>query len=246
MKFQIHNFKTLPSTNTYALDKLADLAHGDVIVAEEQTAGRGRQGRQWQSQSGKNLAFSIVFKEELKAEDLHAYSQMTSLALFDTLNDAGMKDVWIKWPNDLYLGKAKIAGMLCETSFSGQACDGLIVGLGLNVNSTLDDFSGLGVPATSMIIESSDDEPYKLNEVLSYFLSKFNFYYQKYLNDDFFIAHHLWVVRTELIGKNVYLLDGERRIEGKVDSFKEDGTLILSREGKLEAYRCGDLSLRLS
>lgn len=124
------------STNTLALELLKKevLSEGTVIWADEQTEGRGHAGNAWESEPGKNLMFSVIlYPHFLDVEAQFMLSKVTSLAIFDLLSDHLVHST-IKWPNDIYVGNDKIAGILIENSIIGSHFDHSIIGIGLNVN----------------------------------------------------------------------------------------------------------------
>jgi BirA family transcriptional regulator, biotin operon repressor / biotin---[acetyl-CoA-carboxylase] ligase len=131
-------FEELPSTNDYALELIAKSrpAEGMVIRTDKQTAGRGQFGSRWESAAGQNLTLSVVlYPVWLSAANQFRLSMVAALALYDAVKtlDAGLA-VAIKWPNDLYLGAQKTAGILIQNSIAGQTLQSSVVGIGLNVN----------------------------------------------------------------------------------------------------------------
>lgn len=128
-------FKKMASTNAEC--KNPCYAHGDAVVAVEQTAGRGQRGNKWSSKAGENLTFSLVWEADfLPAKEQFRLSEAVALALVDTLASYGI-DSKIKWPNDIYVGNKKICGILIEhdLGIAGRLAR-TIVGIGLNVNQT--------------------------------------------------------------------------------------------------------------
>lgn len=131
---------TCPSTNSDPAVLDPEAPHGLVVAAREQTAGRGQRGNTWESGPGLNLSFSIV----LRPGDLHAarqfcISEAVALAVAETVEEElrrnGVGDpVYVKWPNDIYVGDRKICGILIENTVTGTHIDKSIVGIGLNVN----------------------------------------------------------------------------------------------------------------
>ena len=124
------------STNTFASGLLQNdpVAEGTIIHTNFQLAGRGQKGNRWESEAGKNLLFSIVlFPNMVSPEDQFIISMFISLGICDFLKMfiTGCK---IKWPNDIYAGDDKIAGILIENSISGESISNSIVGIGLNIN----------------------------------------------------------------------------------------------------------------
>jgi len=151
-EYHITWLDTTDSTNSEAARHHATAADFEVWVAAFQEAGRGQQQHRWESEAGKNLLFSIFFRpSKLRAEKQFLLSQLVSLALCDSLQDEGVKAV-IKWPNDIYVGKNKIAGILIEHNISGAYVSSSIAGIGLNVNQTV--FHAAPNP-TSLFLETN-------------------------------------------------------------------------------------------
>ncbi len=124
------------STNNYAnhLIHAGQAVHGTAVLAHYQHQGRGQQGNQWESAAGLNMLASIVFKPSFIPPERQFYlSKITSLALTEWLSTC-VDLVKVKWPNDMYVGDKKIAGMLIETSVMGNILDSAVAGIGLNLN----------------------------------------------------------------------------------------------------------------
>ncbi|MFL2663928.1 MAG: biotin--[acetyl-CoA-carboxylase] ligase, partial [Crocinitomicaceae bacterium] len=127
---------SVDSTNNFAAKLINDglAEHGSVILAENQTNGRGQRGSEWQSQKAKNILTSFVFKfEALDPQFLFRINAFVSIALIDFLNSYGI-DAQIKWPNDIMVNSNKICGILVENKLVGNALSYSIAGFGLNVN----------------------------------------------------------------------------------------------------------------
>ncbi len=125
----------LESTNNYAKQLVSDKAgKRTVVLAQYQSKGRGQQGNYWESEAGKNLLFSVILYPDMVEAEFQFYvSMLVSLALVDVL-DGETDDVHIKWPNDIYVGQQKIAGILIENFIKGSKLECAIVGIGLNLN----------------------------------------------------------------------------------------------------------------
>lgn len=135
----IHHFEALPSTNLYALELLSKSkpSEGTVISAAAQTAGRGQLGSGWHSPAGESLSVSVILYPSFLQARRQFYLTITAaLALRDTLARYAENPVLIKWPNDIYLGTGKIAGILIQNQLAGQAIQYCIIGSGINVNQT--------------------------------------------------------------------------------------------------------------
>lgn len=130
------------STNRYARDKAdamwqyAGNAEALVVTADEQTAGRGQRGNVWRAAAGENILASIVLRPSfVDVRRQFSLSQACALAIRDAMADYGIA-VRLKWPNDIYVGNGKLAGILVEVDFSVDRVEQCILGVGLNVNQT--------------------------------------------------------------------------------------------------------------
>ena len=150
--WDIHRLLEVESTNTWVRDRARHGAPaGLVAVADHQTAGRGRLDRRWESPPGANLLASVLLRPQLDGSDLHLCAGAVALAGADACRElAGVEPV-LKWPNDLLLEGAKVAGVLAEAEFAGSTPTAVVVGIGINVawpgppeaNGTcLDDLAG--------------------------------------------------------------------------------------------------------
>lgn len=129
-------FNELDSTNNYAKQLLLSNAaeEGTVVLARFQKKGKGQQGNFWESEANKNLLMScIFFPRFLPAGQQFLISKIVSLALLDFLKTE-IAEVKIKWPNDIYIKKSKVAGILIETALKGNILESAVIGIGLNLN----------------------------------------------------------------------------------------------------------------
>ena len=135
---KILRFDELNSTNVYLYDKISENhdISDTVVVAGHQTEGRGMDKNRWESEAGKNLLFSIALNVNfLEAENQFKISQAVSVAIVETLSQfIDNQKLFIKWPNDIYFGDKKLAGMLIQNTIEGRMMGTSIIGIGLNVN----------------------------------------------------------------------------------------------------------------
>ena len=138
MEFSIRQFENIDSTNKYLQEFLLHekAEEGFVVWAKEQTAGRGHGKNHWESEAGKNLTFSVLLKPAfISPENQFLLTQIISLAIVDLLEEIlPQEKTTIKWPNDIYIGNKKVAGILIQNFIKGEVIDYSIVGIGLNVN----------------------------------------------------------------------------------------------------------------
>ena len=132
----VHYFPELPSTNTKARELLqqeANCPEGTVVICSKQTQGRGQRGTFWEGQADQNLTLSFILKHKLPHERFWM-GAATALGLREMASKMHQGPWMVKWPNDLYYADYKIGGILVEAAFKGNQLEGVVVGLGLNVN----------------------------------------------------------------------------------------------------------------
>ena len=160
---------TVDSTNSEALRRLQELPSGTVIAAHEQTAGRGQRGNTWFTEPGQNLTFSIVLKDlGIPAHEAHLLNYLASVAVAEFLEGYGVR-CSIKWPNDIFVGRGKICGILVENSMAGSEVAASVIGIGININQK--EFPQLS-NATSLL--RCTGKEYNLEECLEDFLKVFS------------------------------------------------------------------------
>lgn len=132
-------FKEIDSTNNYAKHLAADgYPEGTVVIAEGQSSGRGRRGRQWHSDPGQGIFMSLILRPPLPANELSRINMVIAAAIVDTLKEMGIKS-GIKWPNDVLVNGRKISGILTEAITDMDGIEYIVTGIGLNVNTLIED-----------------------------------------------------------------------------------------------------------
>ena len=138
MEARVIRLDEVDSTNRWLRENVAAVEATTVCVADFQTAGRGCGTNSWESERGKNLLFSLLMHPDgIEARQQFQISMATALAVSDAMGDFGIKDIRVKWPNDIYWNDQKLCGMLIENRLSGTAIRDSIIGIGLNVNQTV-------------------------------------------------------------------------------------------------------------
>ena len=127
MKFNIILFDSITSTNDYAKENFKHLKHKTIIIAKEQTKGKGRFSRNWYSPKEEALYTSIVIKKNLIANDLPFINLIASLSILKTIKNLSPIYPILKYPNDVYINTKKIAGILIETIFKVNKLEGIII-----------------------------------------------------------------------------------------------------------------------
>ncbi len=178
------NIPTVDSTNTFVREMLAEESSGNVVsasslpgftlvVADDQTAGRGQKGNTWETEKGKNLIFSLLCHPDMvKASEQFVLLQCMAIAVRDAL--AKVADgVTVKWPNDIYVGEKKISGTLIECDLKGKSIVNCILGVGININQTI--FSSNVPNPTSLRLLTGRDTDRET--VLADIMERFQLYY---------------------------------------------------------------------
>ena len=126
------HFPTIDSTNAYLKEHYASLENLTFVSADYQSRGKGRLDRVWEASQGENLLFSVLLRKPDLSLGVGFFSLLAAFAVAETLEDMGLSDVQIKWPNDVYAKDKKITGILLE----GSLPEYLVIGVGINVNQT--------------------------------------------------------------------------------------------------------------
>ena len=240
---RVIRLEEIPSTNDYANQLALDNnEHGLVVVAALQTQGKGQRGNVWESKSGENLLFSILLKPSfLKVQRQFLLSKVAALAVCKTISTY-LPDVTIKWPNDIYVGNEKIAGILIENSFSSSTLNTSVVGIGVNVNQV--DFSDDLPNPTSLTWQTGIK--YNLEETLLLICQAFDTYYQQLEMGE---TEHINAEYFDLLyrrkGYNKYVAKGES-FKARIFGVRESGELVLETEqGDLREFAFKEVNFTL-
>ena len=145
------------STNDDAWEAFGSLGDGATVIALEQTNGRGREGRRWESAPGLGLALSVALRLGCDVRQAGVLPLAAGLAVLRAAHALGVGGARLKWPNDVVVGPRKLAGVLCELKRAADQGEVVVVGVGLNVRQRREDFAGpLADTATSLALEGSD------------------------------------------------------------------------------------------
>jgi BirA family transcriptional regulator, biotin operon repressor / biotin---[acetyl-CoA-carboxylase] ligase len=239
---EIRYFDSIGSTNNEALawatSGASDLS---LVVADEQTAGRGRLDRKWFTPKGTALAFSLILRPTAEEKSyLTRAVGLAALAVTDSLRTRGLV-AQIKWPNDVLLNGHKVAGILVESVWSGEEIDCLVIGIGMNVlKGAVPAAELLQFPATSL--EDSLGPAVEHEKILADILAGI-IALRSHLGTDSFIAS--WEKVLAFRGEEVQVERNESLIAGKLLGLESDGSLRLRDEdGKSITVRFGDVRLR--
>ncbi|HOV13153.1 MAG TPA: biotin--[acetyl-CoA-carboxylase] ligase [Spirochaetota bacterium] len=228
------------STNTFLKEN--DCVDRTLVYTFDQTQGRGRENRKWLNFKDKNLALSVLFRPNKKVLNFLWYIAVNSLALIKLLEEYGVKNSFIKWPNDIYIEDKKIAGILAESVWIGENVDKVIVGIGVNVNSTIDDVNSIDKKATSVLIETGNI--IDLKDFTEKYISKLGEYFNIFLNEEKveYIKRE-WLEKNNIIGKMVKWIFNGTEIFGTAIGIDGDGFLLLQTNNEVIKILSGDVVL---
>ncbi len=238
----IHCIAVIDSTNQYMMSRLADWQKGECLLAECQTSGRGRRGRQWVSPFAGQMIMSLYWRLESGFAAAMGLSLVVGVALAETLQALNYPDVGLKWPNDLYARGEKLAGILVEMSaIAGGSCH-VVVGVGLNLTMPVELGAHIGQPWTSLARLRS--EPLQRNLLTATFIQNLRRALESFEQDGLAPFVERWNRLDIYRDKPVQLTLGEQQISGVVRGINPQGGLVLERNDTLEVYMGGEISLR--
>ena len=226
-------FETLDSTQSYLKEHFTQLDDQTVVIAGEQTAGRGRFDRKWISQPG-GLYFSVLLKPT-QQDFLANLTQLMALSLCQAVESYSLQPN-LKWPNDVQVNGKKLCGILSETVMQNGKIACVVLGVGVNVAQT--DLSHVGQPAVSLYelgvrIDTQD----LLQQVLDLFFQK----YEAVLSEGFSTIRSAYLERFPFLGKQIAVKNGTTALTGIAQDLSPRGTLVLQTPRGSQEILIGDL-----
>ena len=239
-------FDALDSTNTYAKKAAQEgAADGLVVIAAEQTGGRGRRGREFESPSGKGLYCSVLLRPECTLDQLPQLTAWTAVAVCDGVEEVCGVRPGIKWTNDLVLEGRKLCGILTELGMEGESArlQYAVVGIGINVSQQAADFGPGAAPVAISLAQALGKAPRRTDLAVALLRALDNMY------RDFPDRRDSWYERYRrdclTLGKQVRVLRGSETFTGVAEELAGDFSLIVRREdGTRETVNAGDVSVR--
>ena len=217
-------------------------AEGTVVLAEHQTAGRGRLGRRWHAPPRSSLLLSLIFRPPLAPDQVQQLTMVCGLAVVDAIAATTGLQAGLKWPNDILIGGSKVGGILSEVELRGERVEHAVVGIGLNVNLQPGQLpEGLPVPASSL--SSQLGRPTDRIGLLRALLQSL---------DERYVAlcrgvspHEEWAQHLTMLGQTVVVKLGQALLEGVAEGVAPNGALLLRLpDGQSRTILAGDVSLR--
>tara|TARA_B100000925_G_C22004760_1_gene473088 strand:+ start:2128 stop:2862 length:735 start_codon:yes stop_codon:yes gene_type:complete len=235
----IIELSSIDSTNNYLIDLSQNISldEGTVVVAKEQTAGKGQRNNRWSSEVGKSLCISILLKPKLDISQQYLFNKFIALSLCQALNNYSLKTK-IKWPNDILIDGKKVAGILIENSIQGSKIEKSVVGIGVNINNNISQLTSATSLADCLNIIPSISE---LLELIC-----------KNIEKNYFLLRQKPSIINELYHQNLFQIgevqkfskNGES-LNGIIHSVNKNGQLLVEVNGRLQFYNMGEIKFMI-
>ncbi|WP_373897150.1 biotin--[acetyl-CoA-carboxylase] ligase [Haloimpatiens sp. FM7315] len=238
-------FETIDSTNIKAKKLAAEgVLEGTVVIAEEQTEGKGRLGRSWISPKNKGIWMSLILRPDINPMKVSMITEVAAAAAVKAIEDMGVK-AYIKWPNDIVVENKKLCGILTEMTGEVDKVNYVILGMGINANLDLEDFqSELRDEATSIKIETGKNIVRKelVAKLLNYFE---NFYESFVIKGDIEKSLEICREKSILLGKEIQVIGRNEVKKARALDIDNEGRLVVRFDDeKEEAIFSGEVSIR--
>ena len=249
-KFNINHFEEVDSTNIKAIEIARSKfdSNYSVVIADKQSAGKGRLNRVWESPRG-NLYFSLILQnsalDKLFLEKINQIGMLSILAMqqaiieLATNYNLASKNILIKWPNDLLINGKKFSGMLMESEINQDICKFLIIGIGININSYPSHIKRLNFPATDLFSENIILDKM---DILYKFLDKFDNFLTNFLQFGFENIRKLWLKNSFQLNQEITIkINDDNIINGIFSNIDDNGNILLLSKGVIHKISYGDI-----
>ena len=235
------------STNTYLLEAINNEQHSELpfhlLVAEQQTAGRGRRGRQWASPYGHNIYFSLAWRCNKDPLELSGLSLAMAIAIIRTLKQFGLTDLSVKWPNDILFHGRKLAGVLVDLVGESHGRTTVIIGIG--INTFLTNKAGNDIEQPWVSLHDILDRYVDRNQVISVLVQNVMHIIQQFDTDGLTPLMGEWDQHDMFKNKAVRLFNADHEIRGIMRGISDQGELLLEDDQQhIKRYISGELSMR--
>lgn len=237
--------RSIGSTNDVAKELAAQgTPEGTLVIADEQTAGKGRLGRRWLAPPGTSLLISLLFRPELAVHQAQRLTMICSLAVVEAIEAVTGLAAAIKWPNDIVVQGKKAGGILTELGATGERLDYVVVGLGLNVNLDFGAVEAMGeLAATATSLSQERGQEVSRLALLWRILENIESRYQRLQAGE--LPHDEWASRLLTLHNHVVVDTPQGVVEGWAEGVDADGALILRTYcGERQRVLAGDVTLR--
>ncbi|MDN3652825.1 bifunctional biotin--[acetyl-CoA-carboxylase] ligase/biotin operon repressor BirA [Thalassotalea ponticola] len=233
----------IDSTNSYLMRRLPNrVAHQQVCIAEYQSAGRGRRGKQWHSPFASHLYMSMYWQLEQGLATAMGISLVVGLAVSDVLINQYQLPAQVKWPNDIYINGKKLAGILLELEGASAGAAHCVIGLGLNVNMPSLAASKIGQPWTDL--NQHVGTPLDRNLLSAQLIYQLNIRLNQHRRNGLAPMLDDWRKRDYFYNRDVQINSANKTSKGVCRGINQNGALLLEIDGKVQSIYGGEISLR--
>ncbi|WP_311752843.1 bifunctional biotin--[acetyl-CoA-carboxylase] ligase/biotin operon repressor BirA [Proteus columbae] len=231
----------IDSTNQYLIQRICELKSGDVCIAEYQSAGRGRRGRQWISPFGRNLYLSMYWKLDQGPAAAIGLSLVVGVIMAEVLQKLGAEGVKVKWPNDLYLNDKKLSGILVELTGKTGDVAHIVTGIGINIAMSKNQNEAINQQWINL-----EQVGIKIdrNELACEITNALRDAFVQFEKQGLSVFIERWKRLDNFMDRRVKLIIGEKEIFGIAKGINDQGALLLEQDGKIIPYIGGEISLR--
>lgn len=217
--------------------------HGTLVVAEEQTAGRGRQGRRWYSPPGKGIWMSLLLRPDRQPVSIAPQlTLLTAVAVCRAVRKFGV-DAGIKWPNDVLVDGRKLCGILVESIAEDELIRYAIAGIGIDVNLQLEDIPQELLPRVTSV-QIASGRRVERTELIGAVMMEMEQLYQLYTEKGFAPIAHLWEALSVTLGRRITMRTPDGEISGQATALAENGALLLLEDsGNTRMIFSGEVQL---
>ncbi|EJD8529289.1 biotin--[acetyl-CoA-carboxylase] ligase [Staphylococcus pseudintermedius] len=240
----INQFQTYPSVDSTQQVAKKAILNDDrtmLILSDEQTAGKGRFKRVWQSSKGKGLWMSLVLRPDIPFSMLTTFNLFMSLAISEAIQSYSPAKVEIKWPNDIYIEGQKVCGFLTEMVANADGIEAVICGIGINLNHDVEDFDeALQQTATSVKLHYGKN--INRYDFLEQLMQRIEVRYQQFLTEPFTTIKDEYIQRSNIWNKQLRFTEGKQQFYGNVMEIDDQGfLLVVDRDGDFYRLMSADI-----
>jgi BirA family biotin operon repressor/biotin-[acetyl-CoA-carboxylase] ligase len=235
---------TVDSTQSIAQQWIAKGAEeGALVLAEEQTGGRGRRGRAWHSPPGKGVWMSLILQPQIPLQFMPQLTLLAAVAVCRAIGKLAQVPVGIKWPNDLLIRDKKVCGILLESKAEDERLVHVVAGIGISANLAPEDYpEHLSDIATSLLIESG--RRIDRHELIGEVLLQFELLYDAYLQQGFEPIRLLWEALNVTVGRPLLIQQGNESIQAVATGIDKQGALeVRTPDGQTRIIYSGELEM---
>ncbi len=234
--------ETVDSTNAFAFKlALSGEPEGACVIAESQHTGKGRLGRKWFSPVGKNLYISVILRPHIHPSSVYPITFLSSLAVYDTIEELSGIRPSLKWPNDVLINGKKVCGTLIELSTEADVVRFVIVGIGFNINMQYSEIDEeIKNKATSLSIETK--KVYERALVCGILLNHLEEHYRYFMRYGAPGICGVWEERAAIKGKILEINQMGESYRGVVEGIDRDGAMLLNVDGEVKKIIAGDVN----